>query len=123
MPLRTSLRTALLTAVALGAVCVPATAAVADSSPKPVATPSAAPAEPSPSVSVPGEEPTAVPSTPSDATPTVVPRGGVAAGEEPSGSSDGALSTATLTSAGVAALLVAGAGTVVLRRRAARRDG
>lgn len=128
---RPSLRSALLAALAAGAVLVPATSAFADSAP---AKPSSASAEPSaaarPAASaepaqsarpsaVPrggvaaGDRPSAAPS----AVPATAPRGGVAAGERPAGgSNDG---TAALVGTALGAVLVAGAGTVVLRRRSA----
>lgn len=127
---RPSLRNALLAALAAGAVLVPATSAFADSAP---AKPSSASAEPSaarPAASaepaqsarpsaVPrggvaaGDRPSAAPS----AVPATAPRGGVAAGERPAGgSNDG---TAALVGTALGAVLVAGAGTVVLRRRSA----
>lgn len=147
MPLRSSLRTVVLAAVAVGAVCVPATSAFADSSAAPTSTPASRGGEPS---AAPSATPTVAPSEArreraaamaSEAprggvaagdspTPTAVPsvrmssapRGGVAAGERPSGTS-GDNTTAVMGSA-TAALLVAGAGTVVLRRRSAgRRNG
>lgn len=138
MSLRSSLRTVVLAAVAAGAVCVPATSAFADSSP------TAAPASPSQSAK-PTEAPSKAPSTeapssapsvvPSDAPrggvaagdrtapavrPATVPRGGVAAGERPAGTSGD--NTAAVMGSAVAALLVAGAGTVVLRRRSTGRS-
>ncbi|MFJ2704141.1 sortase-dependent protein [Streptomyces sp. NPDC087428] len=137
MSLRSSLRTTVLAAVAAGAVCVPATSAFADSSPTAVpaspsqsAKPTAAPSK------APSEEPSSAPSVvPSDAPrggvaagdrtapavrPATVPRGGVAAGERPAGTSGD--NTAAVMGSAVAALLVAGAGTVVLRRRSTGRS-
>ncbi|WP_406253301.1 hypothetical protein OH786_30205 [Streptomyces atratus] len=113
MPHRLSLRTAVLAAVAAGAVLVPSTAAFADSTPapKPSVERSAAAA------------PAGVTGPPARGSePSVAPRGGVAAGERPAGTSSS--STTALAGSAAAALLVAGAGTVVLRRRsAAQRNG
>ncbi|MFD9498036.1 LPXTG cell wall anchor domain-containing protein [Streptomyces sp. NPDC060035] len=117
---RSTLRTAVLTAVAAGAVIVPSAVAVADdATPTPVApaaertaTPSPAPEEAKPSeVPTPAEAPG----------PRVAPRGGVAAGERTATETGG--STALYGSA-AGAVLLAGAGTFVLRRRsAAHRNG
>ncbi|MFB7558221.1 hypothetical protein [Streptomyces brevispora] len=115
MSLRLSLRTVVLAAVAAGAVCVPATSAFADSSPTP------SPARPTQSAR-PSDAPSTAPSVVPSAVPSEAPRGGVAAGERPAGTSGD--NTAAVTGSAVAALLVAGAGTVVLRRRSTgRRDG
>lgn len=123
---RSTLRTAVLAAVAAGAVLVPSTAAFADG-PAPVVSPAA----PSAGKGTP-EEPVLVrdSSTPigeiesgvsSPAPRGAAPRGGVAAGERPvAASGDG---TAVLAGSAAAALLVAGAGTLVLRRRATARPG
>ncbi|MEW2068705.1 hypothetical protein [Streptomyces sp. NPDC007346] len=140
MTARLTLRTAVLAAVAAGAVLVPSTAAFADATPKP-----SAPAESAPEVSperakaaeaaeaaedapkearpsvVPrggvaaGDRP--VPAAPREAAPApaVVPRGGVAAGERPAGTGDN--STTALAGSVAGAALLAGAGTLVLRRR------
>ncbi|MFG3530312.1 hypothetical protein ACGF8B_26755 [Streptomyces sp. NPDC047917] len=142
MPHRLSLRTAVLAAVAAGAVLVPSAAAFADATPSPSA-PSVkrsaaaraeggATAEPKR-----GAQPSAAPRggvaagdspAPAKAEPTVkrpgaaAPRGGVAAGERPTGTSGD--QTTVLAGSAAAALLVAGAGTIVLRRRsAAQRNG
>ncbi|MBV7243131.1 hypothetical protein [Streptomyces sp. MW-W600-10] len=132
---RPTLRAAVLAAVAAGAVLVPS-AAFADASPKPsepaVATPSPerseaaaeAPRDAAPSA-VPrggvaaGDRPAPAPkeAAPAEAAPSVTPRGGVAAGERPSGSGDN--STAVLAGSVAGAALLAGAGTIVLRRRSA----
>ncbi|MFD9540114.1 LPXTG cell wall anchor domain-containing protein [Streptomyces sp. NPDC060022] len=117
---RSTLRTAVLTAVAAGAVLVPSAAAVADdATPKPVptaaertATPSPAPEEAAPSVA---------PAPAEKFRSRVTPRGGVAAGERAATETGG--STALYGSA-AGAVLLAGAGTFVLRRRsAAHRNG
>lgn len=119
---RSTLRTAVLTAVAAGAVLVPSAAAVADdATPKPVptaaertATPSPAPEEAEPSVA-----PTPAPAK--EFRSRVTPRGGVAAGERTATGTGG--STALYGSA-AGAVLLAGAGVFVLRRRsAAHRNG
>ncbi|WP_406151617.1 hypothetical protein [Streptomyces sp. NBC_01012] len=119
MSIRPTLRTAVLAAVGLGAVLLPSAAAVADDS-----TPKAVPAERSESPSAaprgaePSEEPTAVPA---ESVPAgTVPRGGVDAGERPA---QGADDTALYGSA-AGAVLLAGAGVLVMRRRsAAQRNG
>ncbi|MFF3626898.1 sortase-dependent protein [Streptomyces sp. NPDC002164] len=122
---RSTLRTAVLAAVAAGAVLVPS-AAFADSS-APVASPSASTtgkgtpespvlikdgAKPVPRINL-GES--------SPAPRGAVPRGGVAAGERPVAASED--NTTVLAGSAAAALLVAGAGTLVLRRRAAAQPG
>ncbi|GAA2924483.1 MULTISPECIES: LPXTG cell wall anchor domain-containing protein [Streptomycetaceae] len=117
---RSTLRAAVLTAVAAGAVLLPSAAAFADDAPRPkpsaTPTPSAVPTE----APQPGEaaEPTRVPTAvPADAVPPgTLPRGGVAAGERAAGETGG--STALYGSA-AGAVLLAGAGTLVLRRRSA----
>ncbi|MFJ6808300.1 hypothetical protein ACIQRK_20090 [Streptomyces anulatus] len=53
---------------------------------------------------------------PKEAAPAVTPRGGVAAGERPAGSGDN--STAVLAGSVAGTALLAGVGTIVLRRRA-----
>ncbi|MDQ0988138.1 LPXTG cell wall anchor domain-containing protein [Streptomyces sp. V2I9] len=106
---RRTLRGAVLAAVAAGAVLVPA-AAFADSSPKPVPS---APAAAAPS---PDRGKATVPA-PKDAAPAVAPRGGVAAGERPITGDDS--STTVLAGSAVGAVLLAGVGTIVLRRRSA----
>ncbi|WP_328320903.1 hypothetical protein [Streptomyces sp. NBC_00388] len=144
---RLSLRTAVLAAVAVGTVLVPSTAAFASDSPKPAAAktePSAAPADRSeaaaranaPRAVRPGTAPrggvaagdkpapkarvaTPVPKDRAAAAPA--PRGGVAAGERPTGNSG---TTPALIGSAAGAVLLAGAGTVVLRRRStAQRNG
>ncbi|MDF6017232.1 hypothetical protein [Streptomyces sp. JH34] len=127
MSLRPTLRTVVLATAAIGAVLLPSTAAVADDSPtaapaERVTEPSAA-AEPSrvsprPEPTELAESPTPVPaeSVPAGA----VPRGGVDAGERPAGEAGG---TALYGSA-AGAVLLAGAGVLVLRRRSsAQRNG
>ncbi|MFH9684859.1 hypothetical protein ACH4LE_00735 [Streptomyces sp. NPDC017413] len=52
-----------------------------------------------------------------EAAPVVTPRGGVAAGERPAGSGDN--STAVLAGSAAGTALLAGVGTIVLRRRSA----
>lgn len=61
-----------------------------------------------------GEGRSSAPS-PKDAGPAVTPRGGVAAGERPAGSGD--TSTAVLAGSVAGTALLAGVGTIVLRRR------
>ncbi|OCC13561.1 hypothetical protein [Streptomyces sp. PTY087I2] len=133
-PSRTTLRAAVLAAVAAGAVLVPSTAAFADATPKPPAeaTPSperskaaadaskdAAPAEAPRGGVAAGDRPTPAPKEAAlgEAAPAVTPRGGVAAGERPAGGSDNG--TALLAGSAAGAALLAGAGTLVLRRRSA----
>ncbi|MFI7892665.1 hypothetical protein ACIFUY_15575 [Streptomyces sp. CACIS-1.16CA] len=139
-PSRTTLRAAVLAAVAAGAVLVPSAAASADASPKPSAPVEATPAPErseaaaeapedaapavTPRVNVAGDRPAPAPkeAAPVEAEPAVTPRGGVAAGERPAGSGDN--STALLAGSAAGAALLAGAGTFVLRRRsAAGRNG
>ncbi|MGQ4729233.1 hypothetical protein ACUN3E_16405 [Streptomyces sp. Ju416(a)] len=139
-PSRTTLRAAVLAAVAAGAVLVPS-AAFADASPKPSAPARATPAperseaaaeapkDAAPAVTprggvAAGDRPAPAPkeAAPAEAEPAVTPRGGVAAGERPAGSGDN--STALLAGSAAGAALLAGAGTFVLRRRsAAGRNG
>ncbi|MFI1209580.1 hypothetical protein ACH4UV_18430 [Streptomyces sp. NPDC020802] len=114
---RHTLRLAVLTAVAAGAMLVPAAAAVAD--------------DPTPSATEGKDGLTAKEKADADRKTKErearkaqaakdLPRGGVAAGEAPA---EGNGSTALIGSA-TGALLLAGAGTVVLRHRSAgRRDG
>ncbi|MFF9687076.1 hypothetical protein [Streptomyces sp. NPDC014623] len=120
MSLRPTLRTAVLAVAGLGAVLLPATAAVADATPAPApteltASPSATPA---PERAEPTEAATPVPA---ESVPAgTVPRGGVDAGERPARDAAG---TALYGSAAGAAVL-AGAGVLVLRRRStAQRNG
>ncbi|MFF7493628.1 hypothetical protein [Streptomyces rubiginosohelvolus] len=134
-PSRTTLRAVVLAAVAAGAVLVP-TAAFADASPKPsapvAATPaperseaaSEAPQDAAPAVTprggvAAGDRPAPAPkqAAPAEAAPSVTPRGGVAAGERQAGNSDN--STALLAGSVAGTALLAGAGTLVLRRRSA----
>ncbi|MFJ6615484.1 hypothetical protein ACIQPT_34995 [Streptomyces sp. NPDC091289] len=133
---RLTLRAAVLAAVAAGAVLVPSTAAFADASPKPSEPASAAPSperskaaadapkEAAPAVTprggvAAGDRPTPAPKEagPEEAAPAVTPRGGVAAGERIAGSGDN--STTVLAGSVAGAALLAGAGTLVLRRRSA----
>ncbi|OKJ45122.1 MULTISPECIES: hypothetical protein [unclassified Streptomyces] len=123
---RSTLRTAVLAAVAAGAVLVPSAAAFADSS-APVASPSASTTgkgtSESPVLIKDGSKP--VPrinlGESSPAPRGAVPRGGVAAGERPVAASGD--NTTVLAGSAAAALLVAGAGTFVLRRRGAAQPG
>ncbi|MDX2618184.1 hypothetical protein PV356_01425 [Streptomyces sp. WI03-5b] len=126
MSLRPTLRTAVLAAATMGAVLFPSMAAVADSSPTavPAERPTEPPAasEPSRATSVPEPTDAAESATPAPAEPVparTVPRGGVDAGERPAGEAGG---TALYGSA-AGAVLLAGAGVLVMRRRtAAQRD-
>ncbi|WP_302217017.1 MULTISPECIES: hypothetical protein [unclassified Streptomyces] len=129
---RPTLRAAVLAAVAAGAVLVPS-AAFADASPKPsepaaVTTPSPERSEAAAEAPRDAAAPSAVPRggvaagdrpapAPKEAAPSVTPRGGVAAGERPAGSGDN--SAAVLAGSVAGAALLAGAGTLVLRRRSA----
>ncbi|MEV6075639.1 hypothetical protein AB0L80_11115 [Streptomyces sp. NPDC052069] len=150
MTARLTLRTVVLAAVAAGAVLAPSAAAFADSTPKPATPrvektpspvaeqPTARPADsgagdrPAPAVKprggvAAGDRPAPAVKTRGDAgagesaAPAVKPRGGVAAGERPAGGGD---STTALVGSAAGAMLLAGAGTIVLRRRsAAHRNG
>ncbi|MGW9245864.1 hypothetical protein [Streptomyces badius] len=140
-PSRTTLRAAVLAAVAAGAVLVPSAAAFADASPRPSApaevtlsperskAAAETPKEAAPAVTprggvAAGDRPAPAPkkAAPAEPAPAVTPRGGVAAGERPVGSGDN--STALLAGSAAGAALLAGAGTLVLRRRsAAGRNG
>jgi hypothetical protein len=142
MPNRLSLRTAVLAAVAAGAVLVPSASAFADPTPSPstpvVERSAAARAGESSSAPVTEAQPSVLPrggvaagDSPAPA-PAVVedgsgkaapaPRGGVDAGERIAGTPGD--STTAIAGSAAAALLLAGAGTVVLRRRsAAQRNG
>ncbi|MFI9628537.1 sortase-dependent protein [Streptomyces sp. NPDC052042] len=122
---RSILRTAVLAAVAAGAVLAPSAAAFADT-PAPTASPADRAEQGTP------ENPVLIKdaSKPigdiklgesSTAPRGVAPRGGVAAGERPVAASDG--NTAVLAGSAAAALLVAGAGTLVLRRRTTAQPG
>ncbi|MGC5542201.1 hypothetical protein OH733_03815 [Streptomyces griseus] len=130
---RPTLRAAVLAAVAAGAVLVPSAAAFADASPKPsepaaVTTPSPERSEAAAEAPRDAAVPSAVPRggvaagdrpapAAKEAAPAVTPRGGVAAGERPAGSGDN--SAAVLAGSVAGAALLAGAGTLVLRRRSA----
>ncbi|MZG01283.1 hypothetical protein [Streptomyces sp. SID5614] len=135
-PSRTTLRAVVLAAVAAGAVLVPSAAAFADASPKPsapvAATPaperseaaSEAPQDAAPAVTprggvAAGDRPAPAPkqASPAEAAPSVTPRGGVAAGERQAGNGDN--STALLAGSVAGTALLAGAGTLILRRRSA----
>ncbi|MGW4227818.1 hypothetical protein ACWEF9_00775 [Streptomyces sp. NPDC004980] len=126
---RASLRAAVLTAVvAAGAVLLPSAAAFADDSVRPKPTPEVstpATAEPSPVPTEAGTgadaRPTSAP-VPAESVPAgTLPRGGVAAGERAAEESG---SATALYGSAAGAVLLAGAGTFVLRRRsAAHRNG
>lgn len=125
------LRLAVLTGVAAGALLVPATAAFAtDPTPTPGATdltPAGKEAEEKKAMEKKAEDARAL--TEAEARKAEAakagsgkdyPRGGVAAGEAPAQDDN----TGTLIGSATGALLLAGAGTYVLRRRTtARRDG
>ncbi|MFF2012063.1 hypothetical protein ACFVWY_23675 [Streptomyces sp. NPDC058195] len=134
------LRTTVLAAVAAGAVLIPSAAAFADTTPKPAAPSvqrSAAAADrakasagttsevtgrpavvPRGGVAA-GESPTPVPARTAAGAGTT-PRGGVNAGERPAGASGD--HTTALAGPAAGALLLAGAGTFVLRRRSAAQN-
>ncbi|WP_055524996.1 hypothetical protein [Streptomyces graminilatus] len=128
-PLR-SLKAAVLTGVAAGALLVPATSAFADSTPTPGAT-DLTPARKDALEKKKAEDARSLKE--SDARKAEAakrasgkdyPRGGVAAGEAPATESTKDDNTGTLVGTATGALLLAGAGTYVLRRRtAARHDG
>ncbi|MEE1845829.1 hypothetical protein ABZ776_21645 [Streptomyces sp. NPDC007076] len=128
------LRTAVLAAVAAGAVLVPSAAAFADASPSTPSVERSAAAGTNGGAGATPEaaQPSAVPrggvaagDSPAPAVKrpgSAAPRGGVAAGERPAGTSGD--STTMIAGSAAGALLLAGAGTVVLRRRsAAQRNG
>ncbi|WP_395370562.1 sortase-dependent protein [Streptomyces tubercidicus] len=118
--LRTPLRHTAVAVVAASAICLPATSAFADSGPKPSPrTERETRVERSPDATKsPGRERGAKGSEGRGETP----RGGVEAGEKPAATSADGTTAAVGTAAG--ALLLAGAGTLVIRRRAAaRHDG
>ncbi|MYX74160.1 hypothetical protein [Streptomyces sp. SID3915] len=118
MSLRPTLRTAVLAATALGAVLLPSAVAVADSAPSPV--PADSVNTPTPVPDSQRAESTEPPAAAEPVPAGAVPRGGVDAGERPAGSTD---ATALYGSA-AGAILLAGAGTLVVRRRsAAQRNG
>ncbi|MDQ0931291.1 hypothetical protein [Streptomyces turgidiscabies] len=120
------LRIAVLTGVAAGALLVPATAAFADSTPTPSATDST-PADKEALAKKKAEDARTLKEAEARKAAEAqkaggkdYPRGGVAAGEAPAEDNN----TGTLIGSATGALLLAGAGTYVLRRRtAARRDG
>ncbi|MGW7418035.1 hypothetical protein, partial [Streptomyces sp. NPDC054863] len=109
LSLKTPLRHAVLAAVTAGAICLPATTAFADTTPKATpstaertATPSSAPSAPSASGGVSagsGTGPAVTPPGGGETGPSVAPpRGGVAAGEQPEAAPAGS-STATVGAA------------------------
>ncbi|MER7568845.1 sortase-dependent protein [Streptomyces sp. NPDC048523] len=120
------LRIAVLTGVAAGALLVPATAAFAtDPTPSPGATDST-PADKEALAKKKAEDAKTLKETEARKAEAQknggkdYPRGGVAAGEAPAKDDN----TATLIGSATGALLLAGAGTYVLRRRTtARREG
>jgi hypothetical protein len=131
---RLSLRALALATAVAGALIVPSTAAFADTTPSPRATErTPAPSKGGDTVTAPRDRgPSAAPRggvaagdrrTPAPASDQVskrrsaAPRGGVNAGEQPAGNESG--TTAALAGSAAALALVAGAGTVVVRRRAA----
>ncbi|AVZ73291.1 hypothetical protein SLUN_14995 [Streptomyces lunaelactis] len=125
---RLSLRALALATVAAAAVIVPSAAAFADTTPPPSARPTEdpAPSKGSDTVTAPQDRgPSAAPrgGVAAGDKPAPVrgsaPRGGVSAGERPAGSETGSSTTALAGSATALALL-AGAGTIVVRRRANR---
>ncbi|MEV1026239.1 LPXTG cell wall anchor domain-containing protein [Streptomyces sp. NPDC050264] len=113
-----SLRSAAVAAAVAAGVLVPAgTALASDTTPKPVASDRAAAekADKSPAPARDTDE------ARKRAAAAQAPRGGVAAGERPA-TGDGSADTSTaLIGSLSAAALLAGAGTVVLRRRASQR--
>ncbi|MFH8619057.1 hypothetical protein ACH4E8_28885 [Streptomyces sp. NPDC017979] len=129
---RRPLRALAVTAVVVGAVLVPAGAAFADEKPKPV--------QDKATKCMPFEESRAAAVKPADkatmcidlvkdkdGTPraTVLPRGGVAAGERPvteAGTSGGAGAGTVVAASAAGTVLLAGAAVFVRRRGAARAD-
>ncbi|MGW1553288.1 LPXTG cell wall anchor domain-containing protein [Streptomyces sp. NPDC002346] len=116
---RPTLRTAVLTAVAAGAVLLPSATALAS-----------VPSDATPSPSVTSTERTPAPAPEAGSSrpargegPSVAPRGGVAAGERPIGTTSN--TTTAVAGSVAAAALLGGAGTLVLRRRraTAHRNG
>ncbi|GGZ31079.1 hypothetical protein [Streptomyces poonensis] len=116
MSYRLSLRTAVIALGVTGAVLTPAAGAFATD--EPTRAPSAVPSEAKP-------EPTVAPAEdtgPAPAPEGEIPRGGVAAGERPVSSDPGSNTALYGTAAGT--VLLAAAGTYVLRRRAGtQRNG
>lgn len=116
-----SLRIAVLTGVAAGALLVPATAAFAeDPTPTPEAT-DLAPSDKEALAKKQAEDAKAKEAALAEARKAKeagkdYPRGGVAAGEAPADDN-----TAALVGSATGALLLAGAGTIVVRRRTAAR--
>ncbi len=126
MSLRPTLRTAALVTAAIGAALLPSGVAVADDTPTPVPAERTETPTPAPESAEPSEAPTLAPApegaepVPAESVPAgTMPRGGVDAGERPSGLAG---STALYGSA-AGAVLLAGAGALVLRRRSAQRTG
>ncbi|MYS22316.1 colicin import membrane protein [Streptomyces sp. DvalAA-14] len=125
------LRLAVLTAVAVGAMLVPAAEAVADSTPSPVpsATTDKTTAAPSARDKAVADKQAAAAKAAAQAKAKAVagktaPRGAVAAGEEPIAHNGNDNGVTALVGSATGALLLAGAGTYVLRRRSAvRHDG
>ncbi|MFE7775320.1 hypothetical protein ACFU5O_15745 [Streptomyces sp. NPDC057445] len=115
MPHRKFLRTAVLASALAGAVLVPSTAAFADASPSPAP----APAECSDAkvTSDAMKKKCAEAAKSSEQKKGSLPRGGVAAGERPVTASDSGTTALVGTAAGF--VLLAGAGTFVVRRRSA----
>ncbi|MFJ1805189.1 MULTISPECIES: sortase-dependent protein [unclassified Streptomyces] len=127
MSRRLTLRLAVLSALAGGALLAPATAAVAD--------------DPTPAASATTAEDSAVAKRKAEADKAAkakeakeaarkagadnqLPRGGVAAGEAVTEAGNSGTGTAALAGSAAGALLLAGAGTFVVRRRTtARRNG
>ncbi|MFD7323582.1 hypothetical protein ACFV9D_21205 [Streptomyces sp. NPDC059875] len=111
MSVRSTLRVTLLAAVAAGAVLTPSAVAFADGgTPAPVASTPDRSARPTVDTRT-----TPAPAQVGEATPA--PRGGVAAGEKPAAGED---TSSLVYGSAVGAALLAGAGTIVLRRRSTR---
>ncbi|WP_329019586.1 LPXTG cell wall anchor domain-containing protein [Streptomyces sp. NBC_00690] len=116
---RLSLRALAVVVTAAGALLAPAAVAVADSSPTPVVSLDAT-VTPSPSEKVkrvPLAESGTSESRPEVTRPTVMPRGGVAAGEQPTAAAGDDSSVSMPLLAASTGVLLAGAGVLVIRRR------
>ncbi|MEU0986642.1 hypothetical protein [Streptomyces sp. NPDC005953] len=119
---RLSLRALAVVVTAAGALLAPAAVAVADSSPTPVvsldATVKPSPSEKVKRVIIDGSGTSeSRPGADKATRPAVMPRGGVAAGEQPTAAASDDSSVSMPLLAASTGLLLAGAGVLVIRRR------